>query len=175
MGATVRPMEMTSAFIVGWFCPQGAVLSQTIPQFVRFMLFMTFLGLNVHKMNLRRSRFAILAFNGRRARFFVRSAWRRRKTRRLSWRTLSRAGRPCKIRAFVNGTSYISAARENYRARFPLATAISDETTNAKTRRRTSMRPRNARSRAGIGANSRSEPVFRRESGDGGRDGALGA
>ncbi len=27
------------------------------------MLFMTFLGLNVHKMKLRRDRFAILAFN----------------------------------------------------------------------------------------------------------------
>ena len=52
MGATVRPMAMTSAFIVGRFCPQGAVLSQTIPQFVRFVHFLTFLGLNVHKIKI---------------------------------------------------------------------------------------------------------------------------
>ena len=63
MGAMVRPMALMCAFVVGWFCPQGAVLSWTIPWFVRFMLFMTFLGLNVHKMKLRRSHFAILALN----------------------------------------------------------------------------------------------------------------
>lgn len=63
MGAMVRPMALMCAFVVGWFCPQGAVLSWTIPWFVRFMLFMTFLGLNVHKMKLRRSHFAILTFN----------------------------------------------------------------------------------------------------------------
>lgn len=63
MGAMVRPLALMCAFVVGWFLPQGAVLSWTIPWFVRFMLFMTFLGLNVHKMKPRPSHFLILALN----------------------------------------------------------------------------------------------------------------
>ena len=63
MGATVRPLALTSSFVVGWFSPQGAVLSQSIPPFVRFMLFMAFLGQNVHKIKPRLCYFAILTFN----------------------------------------------------------------------------------------------------------------
>ena len=63
MGAMIRPIALMCAFVVGWFFPQGAEFAWTIPWFVRFMLFMTFLGLNVHKMKLRRSHFIILALN----------------------------------------------------------------------------------------------------------------
>lgn len=63
MGAMIRPIALMCAFVVGWFFPQGAVFDWTIPWFVRFMLFMTFLGLNVQKMKLRRSHFVILALN----------------------------------------------------------------------------------------------------------------
>ena len=63
MSAMIRPIALMCAFVVGWFFPQGATYSWTIPWFVRFMLFMTFLGLNVHKMKLRRSHFVILILN----------------------------------------------------------------------------------------------------------------
>lgn len=63
MAAMIRPLALMCAFVVGWFFPQGAVLAWTVPWFVRFMLFMVFLGLNVHKMGLKRSHFLILALN----------------------------------------------------------------------------------------------------------------
>ena len=63
MGAMLRPIALMCAFVVGWFFPQGAAFDWTIPWFVRFMLFMTFLGLDVRKMKLRRSHFVILALN----------------------------------------------------------------------------------------------------------------
>ncbi len=63
MSAMIRPLALVCAFIVGWFFPQGAALRWIIPWFVAFMLFMTFLGLNVHKLALRRSHFIILALN----------------------------------------------------------------------------------------------------------------
>lgn len=63
MGAMVRPLALMGAFVVGWLAPQGAVFSWTIPWFVRFMLFMTFLGLDVHKIKLRPSHLVILALN----------------------------------------------------------------------------------------------------------------
>lgn len=63
MGAMIRPIALMCAFVVGWFAPQGAALAWSIPWFVRYMLFMTFLGLNVQKMRLRRSHFVILALN----------------------------------------------------------------------------------------------------------------
>lgn len=63
MSTMIRPLALMCAFIVGWFFPQGSAFMWTIPWFVRYMIFMTFLGLNVHKMKLRRSHFAILFFN----------------------------------------------------------------------------------------------------------------
>ena len=63
MAAMLRPIALMCAFVVGWFFPQGGALAWTIPWFVRFMLFMVFLGLNVHKMALRRSHVIILALN----------------------------------------------------------------------------------------------------------------
>ena len=63
MSATIRPLALLAAFVVGWLVPQGAVLSPLIPWFVGFMLFMTFLGLNVHKMVVRRSHLLIVALN----------------------------------------------------------------------------------------------------------------
>lgn len=63
MSAMIRPAALVGAFVVGWFFPQGAVLRSLIPWFVGFMLFMTFLGLDVHKMAVRRSHIAIVIFN----------------------------------------------------------------------------------------------------------------
>ncbi|MGI6402010.1 MAG: bile acid:sodium symporter family protein [Thermoguttaceae bacterium] len=63
MSAMIRPIALMCAFVVGWFIPQGAQFSWTIPWFVRYMLFMTFLGLNVRKMRLYPSHFIILALN----------------------------------------------------------------------------------------------------------------
>jgi len=63
MASMIRPLALMCSFVVGWFAPQGAVLAWVIPWFVRFMLFMVFLGLDVRKMKLRRSHFAILALN----------------------------------------------------------------------------------------------------------------
>ncbi len=59
----IRPLALMCSFVVGWFFPEGAVLTFLIPWFVRFMLFMVFLGLDVRKMALRRSHFVILALN----------------------------------------------------------------------------------------------------------------
>lgn len=63
MTAMIRPLALVLAFVVGWFFPQGAVMTWIIPFFVAFMLFMTFLGLNVHKISLRRSHLIIVALN----------------------------------------------------------------------------------------------------------------
>ena len=59
----IRPASLLAAFVVGWFFPQGSVLRCLIPWQVGVMLFMTFVGLNVHKMTFRRSHFLIVLLN----------------------------------------------------------------------------------------------------------------
>lgn len=63
MSAMIRPLALICSFVVGWFVPQGATLAWIIPWIVGFMLFMVFLGLNAHKLALRRSHYLILALN----------------------------------------------------------------------------------------------------------------
>lgn len=63
MSAMIRPLSLIGAFVVGWFFPQGAALKWIIPWTVGFMLFMTFLGLNFHKIRIRASHIAIVVLN----------------------------------------------------------------------------------------------------------------
>lgn len=63
MASSLRPLALLGAFVVGYLFPQGAALVWAIPWFVRFMLFAVFLKLELPKLRLRRSHFAILALN----------------------------------------------------------------------------------------------------------------
>lgn len=63
MGKILRPLCLLGAFGVGLSCPQLSVLSPLIPWFIRFMLFILFLGIDFHAVRLRRSHFYVLLLN----------------------------------------------------------------------------------------------------------------
>ncbi|MBQ9873278.1 MAG: hypothetical protein IJM30_02340 [Thermoguttaceae bacterium] len=63
MSSVIRPLAILCAFVFGWFVPQGAALNFLIPWLVGFMLFATFLGLDLRKLTPKRSHFAIVVLN----------------------------------------------------------------------------------------------------------------
>lgn len=63
MSKILRPFLLIAAFAVGLGIPQIHVLAPLIPWFIRFMLFMLFLGMDFRGMRFRRSHAAILALN----------------------------------------------------------------------------------------------------------------